>query len=190
MNFCPHCRFMVYTKLESGSNQLRNYCKNCDWSEEIQDTTKSVYQRHYQEDFIADKVISNKYTIFDPTLPRVAYDCINENCATNYSHENKHLVVLQNLPANKTDDEVKNFLETSGLFKDWKRMKLTSALLELDSEQQKNEWSGKSLSLDEKNIKIVEFQPAKKEVLYIKYDSINMKYLYICAVCGTSWKKN
>ena len=30
----------------------------------------------------------------------------------------------------------------------------------------------------------------QKEVLYLKYDKINMRYLYICANCGTSWKKN
>ena len=34
------------------------------------------------------------------------------------------------------------------------------------------------------------FNDVHKEVLYLKYDSINMKYLYICANCGTSWKKN
>jgi hypothetical protein len=25
-------------------------------------------------------------------------------------------------------------------------------------------------------------------VIYIKYDSVNMKYMYICNVCGDSWR--
>lgn len=28
----------------------------------------------------------------------------------------------------------------------------------------------------------------EREVIYIRYDDINMKYIYVCAVCNTSWK--
>lgn len=28
----------------------------------------------------------------------------------------------------------------------------------------------------------------KREVIYIRYDDTNMKYIYLCAVCNTSWK--
>jgi len=28
----------------------------------------------------------------------------------------------------------------------------------------------------------------ERDVIYIKYDTINMKYLYICNVCGESWR--
>ena len=27
-----------------------------------------------------------------------------------------------------------------------------------------------------------------REVLYIRYDDINMKYIYMCTVCDTTWK--
>ena len=27
-----------------------------------------------------------------------------------------------------------------------------------------------------------------REVIYIRYDDTNMKYIYLCAVCNTSWK--
>jgi DNA-directed RNA polymerase subunit M/transcription elongation factor TFIIS len=27
-----------------------------------------------------------------------------------------------------------------------------------------------------------------REVIYIRYDDTNMKYIYVCAVCNTSWK--
>lgn len=29
---------------------------------------------------------------------------------------------------------------------------------------------------------------AKRDVIYLKYDPINMKFLYICNVCDTQWK--
>ena len=28
----------------------------------------------------------------------------------------------------------------------------------------------------------------KSDVIYIKYDSVNMKFLYICNVCGDQWR--
>ncbi len=27
-----------------------------------------------------------------------------------------------------------------------------------------------------------------REVIYIRYDDINLKYIYLCAVCDTTWK--
>ncbi len=29
---------------------------------------------------------------------------------------------------------------------------------------------------------------AKSDVIYIKYDSVNMKFLYICTVCNEQWR--
>ena len=28
----------------------------------------------------------------------------------------------------------------------------------------------------------------EREIIYIRYDDTNMKYIYVCAVCNTSWK--
>ena len=28
----------------------------------------------------------------------------------------------------------------------------------------------------------------EKDVIYIKYDPVNMKYMYICNVCGEAWR--
>jgi len=30
--------------------------------------------------------------------------------------------------------------------------------------------------------------PVEKEVIYIRYDDVNIKYLYLCTVCDYSWK--
>jgi len=31
-------------------------------------------------------------------------------------------------------------------------------------------------------------QEAEKDVIYLKYDAVNMKFLYICNVCDTQWR--
>ncbi len=32
--------------------------------------------------------------------------------------------------------------------------------------------------------------PVDKEIIYIRYDDINMKYVYVCAICNTTWKND
>lgn len=31
---------------------------------------------------------------------------------------------------------------------------------------------------------------AEKEIIYIRYDDTNMKYVYLCSTCDTVWKSN
>ena len=31
-------------------------------------------------------------------------------------------------------------------------------------------------------------QGVEREIIYLRYDDANMKYLYVCAVCNTNWK--
>ena len=33
-------------------------------------------------------------------------------------------------------------------------------------------------------------EDAPKEIIYIRYDDTNMKYMYVCAICNTSWKND
>ena len=30
----------------------------------------------------------------------------------------------------------------------------------------------------------------EREIIYIRYDDTNMKYMYVCALCNTSWKND
>ncbi len=197
MHFCPNCKFMVYTKLKDDNKSLLNYCKNCNWSGELENKNNLIYQRNYQEDYIADKVISNKYTIFDATLPRVSYTCVNNECITNLKNLDKEFIfMIHNIPADLSDEQVKQ------IFDDDKdsilriiRIKLTTVVIEVKEVNQKEKLMNKyknmqSPFLDTNKLDISEFNTPKSEVIYIKYDSINMKYLYICSNCGTSWKNN
>lgn len=33
-------------------------------------------------------------------------------------------------------------------------------------------------------------EKAEKEIIYIRYDDTNMKYVYLCSTCDTVWKAN
>lgn len=194
MHFCPNCKFMVYTKLKDDNKSLINYCKNCQWSGELENKNNLIYQRNYQEDFIADKVISNKYTIFDSTLPRVAYTCVNNDCITNQTNLNtEYLLMVNNISADLSDEQVKNiFKDDMDLIVRLIRIKLTTVIIEVKQIIHKNKLMSKynNLVLDDYKMHTTDFSNPKQEVIYIKYDAINMKYLYICVNCGTSWKKN
>uniref|UniRef100_A0A6C0JEK9 TFIIS-type domain-containing protein n=1 Tax=viral metagenome TaxID=1070528 RepID=A0A6C0JEK9_9ZZZZ len=188
---------MTYTKLKTDSEQptgLISYCKNCSWEGESETNDKSIYKRNYQEDFIANKIITNKYTIFDVTLPRVDYECTNENCITKKKIPKDVSFMVDNIPADIDEPEfLKIFNDdlSKGNLTEVIRIRLTSALLICKDKQTKKDLSKsynkiyKGESLNSK-----EYTKPNNEVLYLKYDNINMRYLYICANCGTSWKKN
>ena len=95
--------------------------------------------------------------------------------------------------ADLTDEEFINlFSDVQDKISDVpKRVKLTSAVIKCNTVEDKNNLKDifNEKTIDEQKITTSDYQAPEKEVLYIKYDPMNMKYLYLCAVCGTSWKK-
>lgn len=194
MQFCPECKFMTYTKLnrQETPHILENYCKNCGWKGIKEDTNTAIYKRHYREDYIAEKVLSNKYTIFDVALPRVAYDCTNKDCATNTQFDPSKTLIIDNIPADFIDTEFDNLFKSYSDISKIYRIKLTKAILVFDQESSKNNFikSFDTNTITNYKLQIKEYTAPDKEILYIKYDPNNMKYIYLCANCGTSWNKN
>lgn len=120
MNFCSVCNNIYYIRLaDDDESSLIYYCRKCG-NEDTNLNVESVcvsktYFTSAQQD-VSDSI--NKYTKFDPTLPRLYnIKCPNSDCETN--------------------------IEDSG---------------------------------------------KKTEVVSIRYDNINMKYLYICSECDYVWK--
>ena len=212
MEFCTECNFMLYTKLsheidgdDTSALKLFNYCKNCGYQKEVISSNKSVYKRNYENDFIADKILSNKYTIYDSALPRLNLECVNDGCITNHDNLNStNTVYLKNIPEEMEDDDVIiNFnliLEDfSTDIIDTKRIQLTIAGIILKDGVDNVDFVDKlvskiSLLEAEHPLKGIiiddDFEKPDREVLYIKYDPENMKYLYMCVNCGTSWLGN
>ena len=118
MHFCSQCANMYYISIDqTDPNKLVYYCRNCGNKDDMlaaSGVTVTTSQQTNDNDF---SHIINKYTKFDPTLPRVRNVlCPNAECPTNHSN-----------------DEI-------------------------------------------------------KEIIYIRYDNINMSYVYLCSTCDTVWK--
>ena len=264
MEFCPECNSMLYTKLEEiesddlvSTQRLTNYCKNCGYKDVIpENKDKSVYLRNYENDYVVDKLLTNKYTIFDNALPRLSMKCINENCITNHKINTDSSFIIDNIPENYNIENFKILLSNySEIILDFIQVRLTSIVIKLnDSESESliqknkenitndinntiiiyskdileteiktlsqkynklikkivpgtnnsylitlhnfkdesffNELNTLKIYYEKFSLKINEFKIPESEVLYIKYDPDNMKYLYMCVNCSTSWKGN
>jgi len=195
MKFCPVCKFMIYTKMENDEQKkiLKYYCKNCSWKDETESDLNLVYKRVYKKDYIAQNINLNKYIIYDNTLARVSADCPNSNCCTKITNIS-NCVLVENLP---DDDDEKEFKERFSEIKDLvsiNRFQLSKCILKFKNKKSINLDLIKSkikIDSDEYSITLKDnFKIPDNEVVYIKYDHMNMKYLYLCINCGQSWKKN
>ena len=118
MHFCSVCQNMYYISIDADNvNTLVYYCRNCGNKDTgISSENIIVSKLHLKKTDQEFSHIINKYTKFDPTLPRINnVPCPNNSCTTN------------------TTDE-------------------------------------------------------PREIIYMRYDNINMKYVYVCSTCDTVWK--
>ena len=120
MHFCNICSNMYYIRINADDpNKLVYYCRKCG----NEDTTLAsenicVSRSQIKKSEQSFNHIINKYTKFDPTLPRINnIKCPNSDCVTNKE--------------------------------------------------------GK-----------------EREIIYIRYDDVNMKYVYLCCDCDTVWRIN
>ena len=119
MKFCEKCDNMYYISIDNNDNdQLIYYCRFCGHKDDhLTEEGVVVLKTQYKKNEQKFNHMVNRYTKFDPTLPRIYnMKCPNMDCKTNGT----------------TD--------------------------------------------------------APCEVIYLRYDDENMKYLYICATCDTTWK--
>lgn len=118
MHFCSHCNNMYYIRINSDDpNKLVYYCRNCGNEDNLLTTDNvCVSKTNLKKSDQSFNHIINKYTKYDPTLPRInKILCPNPDCTTN------------------TKD-------------------------------------------------------SPREIIYIRYDDTNMKYVYLCSTCDTVWQ--
>ena len=200
MNFCPECNFMVYTKLNKETNKLINYCKKCNWEDNYlgDDENPLVFKKQYSNDFLAEQIYTNKYATLDPTLPRISnIACINEKCLTNLNFRKNRTLHFKNIEEEKLNSYYQSILNIeestySNTIIDYNEI-ISEFSEEIDilstfSEDQLN----REATIDGlgDNIIINVYKKPDREIIFIKYDYVNMKYLYICSTCNTSWKNN
>ena len=208
MNFCPDCNFMVYTKLDREENILTNYCKNCNWEGEYlenmnQDESICVFKKDYSNDYLAENAYTNKYTIHDPTLPRINnIPCINNKCLTNKNYDVLKTLYLKNIDNIVIDinlksksDTLERFYKDKGLTNDkYENIVISDSEIitifniDINLDSIFSDLFDVNIDILGENSTINKYIKPNREIVFIKYDELNMKYLYLCSTCMTSWK--
>lgn len=150
---------MYYIRL-TDTNGIVYYCRNCGHENEtITIDNVVVSQTSMKTGNTQYAHVVNKYTKMDPTLPRISTIlCPNTECPCNRNH-------------NPTQ------------YADRAAIVGTSAAEEeeaISGAASGNGGGPASLALVDDAV--------PREVIYLRYDDINMKYIYLCAVCNTIWK--
>lgn len=125
MQFCDNCQNMLYIRLQSDRpNELWYYCRCCRGEKVTKKSGAVIMDTIFNHKSNQHEYFVNRYTKYDPTLPRICNGqivCVNEDCETN-----------------------------------------------INKQQQKQ---------------------TAAEIITIRYDDDNLKYLYLCTTCDTVWKQ-
>ena len=188
---------MYYLKIsdEDGNigDTLIYYCRNCGHEDTTLSTTNICVSN--MQLLTSEKKythIVNEYTKFDPTLPRInTIKCPNQECSSNgfaggvgktaqanamKAEEKASKATASKATANKTIAASK---------KDTKKKTGLEQVLEEQEELQ----AEKQTQADKQTQALVETSGENnREVIYIRYDDTNMKYVYLCVHCDTTWR--
>jgi DNA-directed RNA polymerase subunit M/transcription elongation factor TFIIS len=209
MQFCSECHNMYYLKIsdEDGNigDTLIYYCRNCG-HEDTTLSTSNICVSDMQLLSSEKKYthIVNEYTKFDPTLPRInTIKCPNQECSSNgfaggvgksataeekaskaatkaaekASKAAEKASKAAEKAASKAGPSKKGQTKKTGLSQVLEEqaqaeMEATIAAEDAEQAQAQNETSGEN----------------NREVIYIRYDDTNMKYVYLCVHCDTTWR--
>ncbi len=173
MHFCTVCQNMYYLKVnsttEDGSgeeHQLYYYCRNCGHEEaHLSPENVCVLNTQITRSEQQFNHLVNQFTKYDPTLPRSHHlKCPNDACITNGSSES--------LAKNGSSDNVAH-----------------GESVAKGGSSDSIAHGGNSDSVAHGGSKATE-PDVMSEVVYVRYDEINLKYIYICTRCDSMWKND
>lgn len=184
MNFCPKCDFMLYTKRipdgDTGNFKLKNYCRNCTWEGEYSsdgDERIIVYKRNYTNEFLTEQSSLSDNIINDPTLPRISnIKCVNTKCLTNIDDHNVYEIT------NFSDQDIIFIKENFSNIVSENENKI---IIKLNDEENISVFDS-----SETDMLVNKFVKPNREVIFMKYDPLNLKYMYYCTTCFTTWKND
>jgi hypothetical protein len=163
---------MYYIRLTE-TNEIVYYCRNCG-NEDSTITIDNVVVSHtalHQKGGSHANVV-NKYTKLDPTLPRISTIlCPNSECPCNRNHNPMQYADRAAIVGSGDESE------TSGLGA------ATSATTGLGAATSATTGLGAATSAATGE----DADAVPREVIYLRYDDIQLKYIYLCAVCNTIW---
>ena len=185
MHFCTKCDNMYYIRIgaaaaggddggiggggqsqqKQDATSLYHYCRNCGHEVKIEKTicVSKLQLKHSAQSY---SNVINKYTKLDPTLPRINnIKCPNSQCRSNPS-------IGEAAAAIKMKPRATGGLDVGNG----------------EEEEAYEDLGEPDVGASAGNFKFpAAGELAPREVIYIRYDEVNMKYVYMCAVCDTVW---
>ena len=161
MHFCTECGNMYYIRL-TDANGIVYYCRNCGHEDDtitidtavVSHTSLKTGNQQYAH-------VVNKFTKFDPTLPRISTIlCPNTECPCNRNH-------------NATQ-----YADRAAIVGTTEEEAISGAAAAAATAGAAATGGVGAAGADD---------AVPREVIYLRYDDINMKYIYLCAVCNTIW---
>jgi len=194
MKFCSECHNMYYLKVSDVDDEISNtliyYCRNCGHEDSNIDEesicVSDMQLKRSEQNFTH---IVNDYTKYDPTLPRInSIKCPNQDCDSNTmngggsgsasgSSKKKSLKKHVDSANKSAADAMASAADTEKILKE-----IEDEEKVIEEEEKKNSSLADNQIMDHNSTK------ASREVLYIRYDDVNMKYVYVCVHCNTTWK--
>jgi DNA-directed RNA polymerase subunit M/transcription elongation factor TFIIS len=198
-------------------NTLIYYCRNCGHEDKTLSTTNicvsDIQLRTSEKKYTH---IVNEYTKYDPTLPRInTIKCPNQDCLSNGTGKSMKGGAGKST-AGKEEGVVKKTARISKATTGRKtkaqkeaeaaqveaasQAEVQAALNSVNQSVIKAQASAAQaeavLAIAEANLAeeeeaqelSAEAKTNNREVIYIRYDDTNMKYVYLCAHCDTTWR--
>ena len=186
IRFCKKCDNMLYIHSTDNLSNLKYYCKNCDYTEIDVNPSGCIYENVYNTNYLTYDIITNKYTRNDPTLPRIKnMKCINTECVSNGEH--KYALLLKDISIHDGAAFEQKLTSILSDGKAHKRLNIDNDNILITYENASDALLIKSEI--EKIHKYIEFhEKLDSLIIFIKYDPDNLKYVYVCDYCNTSWK--
>ena len=218
MQFCSECHNMYYLKIQDEDNVIGNtliyYCRNCGHEDTTLSTTNicvsDIQLRSSEKKYTH---IVNEYTKFDPTLPRInTIKCPNQECSSNeMGGGGGKKTTGKEAAASKAEAskaEAATISKAAAVSKaaskklTVKQQQQAQAQVQAQAEQAQAlaKQAQEEATLAEATLKTImeeDVLSSKKpegelgnnrEVIYIRYDDTNMKYVYLCVHCDTTWR--
>ena len=206
MKFCSECESQLYIKNsedELGNEFLIYYCQKCN-TESTEKVDSLVHSQTYNTNFNSHKYIKNEYTMYDNTLPRVSnIKCVNEKCISN---DTRKLFIVTDINEDKIieddQEESSKFNKIAELFDDilqtfevrpnitfeYSNFIKSHQILVIVEADSPSDYNMLCEYISDNPYKInYKISPIQNEIIYIKTNNENLKFMYICSNCKSSW---
>jgi DNA-directed RNA polymerase subunit M/transcription elongation factor TFIIS len=163
---------MYYIRLsEEDPNSIVYYCRNCGHeNKNITLDSVTISRTNFKGSKQKYNSIINKYTKMDPTLPRInTIKCPNQACKSNQEHEHAH--AHAETPRSRAARAESSKSKASISAEAAAVVPSVAGVDVIPVEEQEGGAGGNT----------------EREIIYLRYDDVNMNFVYLCPVCDSVW---